>query len=75
MVFSTRAGIGFWRRHGRKHNNASEPRSAHTGFVQPVVARANRFNRPLCSECNLSFQFTSLPTMRRSAGSQLPYTP
>ena len=36
----------FWPRRGRKHNNASEPRNTHTCFVYPIVARANRFNRP-----------------------------
>ena len=76
-VFSTRAGIGFWPRRIRKHHNAREPRNTYTCFYLlrvPVVARANR---PRYSECNPSFRFASfpLPTMSRSAGNQLPYTP
>ena len=75
--FQHALALDFWPRRGRKHSNASEPRNTHTCFVYPVVARANRFNRPRYSECKPSFRFASLPlpTICRSAGSQLPYTP
>ena len=65
----------FWPRRGRKRGNAGESRSAHTCFVYPVVARANRFNRPRYSECNpalqprVSVRQLPLPYRIRSAGS------
>ena len=67
----------FWPRRGRKHSNASEPRNTHTCFVYPVVARANRFNRPRYSECNpfVPVRQLALAHYVPLRGSQLPYTP
>ena len=76
-MFSTHAGIRFWPRRGRKHHNAREPRCAHTCFVYPVFAHANRLNCLRYFERQLIAPVRQLPlahyAMRRSAFSNRSY--
>ena len=62
----------FW--HSAADANAATPANhaaAHTGFVYPVVARANRYNRPRYSECNPASQ---PPRSGSPAAPSLPHT-